>query len=338
MRRSPLPPLRRRTERHDWQGVLIRTAIAIGLIGLAFSLLWFDRAGLRDAHDGHLSFNDILYFTMITISTVGYGDIVPVSERARLIDAFLITPIRLFVWLIFLGTAFDFLFKRGWENWRMRNIQRGLRNHIILAGFGLSGRKAMEELLADGVSIKRMVVVDTNEDSISLACEAGAASIRGDASRDEVLSAVHVERASTIIVSAGRDDSSILITLTARHLAPNARIAVGIRNVDNEDLARQAGADVVVNPVSFAGLLLASAAQGAHVAEYIADLVTSEGQVALRERDVRADEVGKSIRDTCGAFAVRIYRAGKPHSAWEPEAEKLQHGDRLLEIVPTAAA
>ena len=103
-------------------------------------LLWFDRAGLRDNVDNHLSIIDVIYFTMITVSTVGYGDIIPVTERARFIDAFLITPIRIFVWLIFLGTAAEFLFKRSWEKWRMRTIQQTLRDHIVLAGFGRSGQ------------------------------------------------------------------------------------------------------------------------------------------------------------------------------------------------------
>src|SRR5215831_18976384 len=96
-RKRELQPLQRRSLR-AWHGLAVRVAIAIALLVVAFSLLWFDRGGLRDNIDGHLSFADVIYFTMITVTTVGYGDIVPVSERARLIDAFLITPIRVFLW------------------------------------------------------------------------------------------------------------------------------------------------------------------------------------------------------------------------------------------------
>lgn len=337
-RKAILPPLKRRAQRHDWYGILIRIAIAMGLIFLAFLLLWLDRGGLKDNIDGHLSFSDILYFTMITVTTVGYGDIVPVTDRARLIDAFLITPIRVFLWLVFLGTAFEFLFKRSWENWRMKRIQRKLCNHIVIAGFGHSGRKAMDELLASGTPIKDIVVIDCEVEAIETAREAGAATIRGDASRDEILAAVHVERASNVIVSAGRDDTSILVVLTARHLAPNVRIAVAVRNDDNESLARQAGADVVVNPVSFTGLLLATASQGAHVADYIADLVTTEGAVALREREVREDEVGLSLKDVCRGLAVRLHRGEKAYSPWDGPANKIEKGDLIMEIIPTAAA
>src|SRR6476469_4521697 len=117
-RKGELASLQRRAAR-SWNGLAVRVALACLLIAVAFSLLWFDRGGLRDNIDGHLSFADVLYFTMITVTTVGYGDIVPVSERARLVDAFFLTPIRLFIWLIFLGTAVDLVFKRSWERWRM---------------------------------------------------------------------------------------------------------------------------------------------------------------------------------------------------------------------------
>src|SRR6478672_7973069 len=184
-RKGELASLQRRTLWH-WSGLAVRVATACLLVGLAFSLLWFDRNGLRDNIDGHLSFADVVYFTMITVSTVGYGDIVPVSERARLIDAFLITPIRIFLWLIFLGTAAEFLIKHRWENWRMQRIQHTLHGHVVLAGFGRSGQKALEELLAASTDVRRIVVVDSDADRIELAKAAGVAAIRGDATRDEV--------------------------------------------------------------------------------------------------------------------------------------------------------
>lgn len=333
-RPGDLPPLQRRAHSEDWHGLAIRVAIALGLIALAFTILWLDRGGLRDNTDHQLSFSDILYFTMITVTTVGYGDIVPITERARLIDAFLITPIRVFLWLIFLGTAFEFLVKKSWENWRMRKIQQTLCDHVILAGYGHSGRKAMEELVAGGADVKKIVVVDLDDAAIEEACRAGATSIKGDATRDDVLKAVHVERATSVIVSCGRDDTSVLAVLTARHLAPKARIAVAVRNVDNEDLAKQAGANVVINPVSFTGLLLATASQGEHLADYLHDLVTTEGEVVLRERLVTPGEVGKSLKDICGGQAVRLYRGGIIHAPWGP-ATKVQEGDTILEIVPT---
>lgn len=331
--RQPLAPLRRRSRTNAWQALTLRIGAAFALIAIAFMLLWFDRDGLKDNIDGHLSFVDVIYFTMITITTVGYGDIVPVSERARLIDAFLITPIRLFVWLIFLGTAYNFLFKRTWDKWRMRMIQKNLHDHVIVAGYGSSGAKAVSELLARGTPAEAIVVVDKDEDALEKAGEAGLATIHGDATRDQLLKALQIERARAMIVAVGRDDTSILIVLTARHLSQELAISVTIRAADNEDLAQQAGATTVINPVSFAGLLLAGSTHGTHIAEYLADLAAMDGRIALSERPVAPGEVGGPLGQIETGVGVRIYRDGKPFGCWEPEAKALLTGDVIIEIV-----
>jgi voltage-gated potassium channel len=260
MHLAVLPPLlTRQTPAKPWRKLAVRAALALGLLVTAFCLLWFDRDGLQDNTDDHLTFSDVIYFTMITITTVGYGDIVPVSERARLIDAFLLTPIRLFIWLIFLGTAFDILLRRSWERYRMRRIQDNLDGHVVVAGFGRTGSTAAAELLNHGLHPAQLVVVDCSDEACTAARELGAAVVQGDASRNELLEAVNIARASRLIISAGRDDTGILIVLTARALAPSLPIAVAIREVDNEDIAHHAGADRVINPVAVTGRLLAEA-------------------------------------------------------------------------------
>ena len=259
---ADLPMLVRGSRSSPWRTLGLRAGVAAGLLLAAFMLLWFDRDGLRDQIDGVISFTDTLYFTMITITTVGYGDIVPVSDRARLIDAFLITPIRLFVWLIFLGTAFDMLFRRSWERWRMQRIQQKLSGHVVIAGFGRSGPNAAAELVAGGHDPARIVVIDCHADRIERAKQRGLTAVQGDASDNEVLAAVNIASAAALVVSAGRDDTSILIVLSARALAPRLPIAVSIQACDNEDIARHAGATSVVNPVTVTGRLLAEAARG----------------------------------------------------------------------------
>ena len=146
-----------------WSPTMIlatRLGIAVLLFVLIFSLLWWDRDGLRDQSDGEISFSDIVYFTMITVSTVGYGDIVPVSTRARLLDALVITPIRLGIWLLFLGTAYQLIIRQYMEGYRMAKLQATLSRHIIICGFGHTGMSAAKELMARGVTAEQIVVVD----------------------------------------------------------------------------------------------------------------------------------------------------------------------------------
>ncbi|TCJ40978.1 TrkA family potassium uptake protein [Parafrankia sp. BMG5.11] len=330
-------PLRRKVGLPIWADAFIRLALAIGLIALVVAIHWFDRDGLVDHHDGHISLLDVVYFTMISITTTGFGDIAPVSDKARLIEAVIVTPIRFAVLFIFVGAAYDFVIKRGWEKWRMKRIQERLTDHVVVIGFGISGSEAVRELIERGTDPSCIVVLDSSEERLHEAEELGCNVMAADASRDENLMAVRVAEARTVLVSAGRDDSSILIVLTVRHLAPKVPISVVVRAEDNELLARQAGADNVINPVRFTGLLLAGSAQGSHVADYMADLASVGGRVQLVERPVKPEEIGRSLDDlTNGARGLRIYRGEQELGFWE--ACTLQPGDVIVEIRPTISA
>ncbi|HEX8514417.1 MAG TPA: potassium channel family protein, partial [Allosphingosinicella sp.] len=319
-----------------WAQLAWRGALVVGLLVFTIALHWFERDGLKDTHDGQISFVDVVYFTMISITTTGYGDIVPVANHTRLFDALVVTPIRIFFVLIFIGTAYTFVFRRTWDNWRMKRLQRTLCDHVVVAGFGTSGSETVDELIARGVSPDEIVVIDANEEALERAESLGCAIVDSDATRDKTLQAVHIQRARAMIVTAGRDDTSILITLTARHLAPDLPISIAVRNEDNELLARQAGATTVINPVSFAGLLLAGSTQGLHISDYIADLASSSGRVKLSERVVTDEECGKPLTALARGIGVRIYRDGIPYGFWEAEAQALRPGDCIVEILPTA--
>ncbi|HWK36424.1 NAD(P)-binding protein, partial [Sphingomonas sp.] len=260
----------------------------------------------------------------------------PVTDQTRMFDTFVVTPIRIFVWLIFLGTAYDFLLRRVWERWRMSIIQRTLRGHIVVAGYGTSGTEAVNELIRRGTDPARIVVIEERNTARIGAEQRGVTVIDGDATRNLTLEAVRLPAASALIVSAGRDDTSILIVLTARRIAPDVPISVVIRSEDNEPLARQAGADTVINPASFAGLLLAGSTQGRHTADYLTDLAAAHGRVALRERAVTADEIGHPLAEIGTGLGVRIYRGDTCFGFWEVEARALRAGDVIVEIVPGA--
>jgi len=340
MRKEPLPRPRehlvlRRPERlTPWQSIAVRVALVLLLIGIALAGHWFDRDGLRDNIDGQISFVDVIYFTMITVTTVGYGDIVPVTPGARLFDTLVVTPVRIFVWLIFLGTAYSFVLRRTWERWRTRMIERTLSDHIIVCGFGNGGSATVAELLRKGCDSQRVVVIDLDEERVAAATGCGVLSLQGDAARNATLVAAGIERASAVLISAGRDDTTALIVLTARQLNRTVRISASVRNEENEDLVQQAGADTVINPVNFGGHLLAQSISGGHTVDYIHDLATAGGHVLIRERPVAPDEVGKPLAELLTGLGVRILRDGKPHGFWEVAASRLQPGDIVVEVVP----
>jgi len=330
-----LPPstLKRKSSLPVWAEISWRVGIVLGLLALAIAFHWIERAGLKDTADGNVSFLDILYFTSISITTTGYGDIVPVSDSARMFDALVVTPIRIFVVLLFIGTAYDFVLKRTWDKWRMSIIQRNLSGHVVVAGYGTTGSEAVDELIARGEAPGNIVVVDMDADQLARAKACGCIVLQADATRDSILEDVKIALARSLIVAAGRDDTSILITLTAHHLAPAIPISVIVRNEDNELPARAAGASTVVNPVSFAGLLLASSCTGPHLAGYLTDLASFHGQVQLHERLVLPAEIGKPLSTIQTGLGVRIYRGGQPHDHKDSAVAALEPGDMIVEII-----
>ncbi len=326
------PRFFRRSRLPVWAELGVRVAAALLLIGIALAGHWFDRTGLRDNTDGAVSFLDVVYFTMITVTTVGYGDIVPVTDRARMFDTFVVTPVRVFVWLIFLGSAYSFILRNTWERWRMAAVQRRLTDHTIICGYGAMGTEAAAELCRRGCPPGEIVVVDSSEQAVAAAAEAGLATVHGDATHNVVLEAAGVTRARALIVAPSRDDTAILIALTARRLAAHVPVTVSIQEAENEVLARDAGAKVIVNPVSFAGQLLAGSSVGPHIADYVSDLVTQHGSIALRERAAQPDELGRTLRELPTGQGLRIYRNGEPISFCDPRAV-LQQGDTIIEVV-----
>lgn len=327
--------LRRRSRITGWFQLGWRIGACVALIAFLILFHWLEREGLKDTHDGHVSLLDVIYFTMISATTTGYGDIVPVTERTRMFDALIVTPIRILFLLLFIGTAYLFVARRTWEKFVMKRIQRSLCDHVVVVGYGTKNSRAVQELMDLGASPESIVVLDTNEDRLELAKAAGCTVLKADATHDAALRAVHVERAKLVIISAGRDDTSILVCLTVRHLAPNVRISLAVNQQDNEVPARRAGADVVVNPLDFAGLLLATTHAGHHIADYLADLATMGGRVRLVERDVRPEEVGTSLKDLAEGLGLRIIRDGTPYGFWRPQVQSLEPGDVIMEIVPT---
>ena len=330
--------LRRQPTLSGWAQFFIRFALAFALLALVIAFHWVERDSLQDNIDGDISFADIIYFTMISATTTGYGDVVPITERARLFDALVVTPIRIFFLLILAGTAYSFVIKRLWSKWLMERLQQTLTGHTVVVGYGTSGSETINELIARGTSPKEIVVVECDAAAAEEAELIGCTVLQGDAARDATLRAVRIGSARALLVSAGRDDTSILVCLTARHLAPDVPITVLVKACDNELPARAAGATTVINPVSFAGLLMAGSAQGLGIADYMADLASAAGRVQLRERLVTVEEAGRPLSEIGSGMGLRILRRGRPIGFWEEGATILQQGDRVIEIVPNGTS
>jgi voltage-gated potassium channel len=313
--------------------LLRRMAIVVALVVAVIVVFALDRDGLRDTVDGDVSVADVVYFAFITITTVGYGDIVPVTTSARLLDAFFVTPIRLFVWAIFFGTAYQFVAQRIIEDFRMRLRQADLSDHIVICGFGLSGRSAARELVRRGEAPAHIVAIDHNESALLEAAEEGMVGLRGDATRESILKDANIRAARTAIVCLGRDDTTVLCTLTLRSLAPDLRIVSMVKEAENETLVERGGASATICPSTMSGILMANSVSSSRVASYIHDMLTIDGRVMLEDRLATDADAGRRPMDLHDGIALRIHRGDRVIGFWEPEARVLA-GDRLIVLAP----
>lgn len=315
------------------RSLVFRALLVFGLGAFVVVLFWLERDGLKDAQDGHISLIDAVYFAAVTLTTTGYGDIVPISERARLIDSVIITPVRLAIWMVFFGTAYQLVFEHAIERFRMWRRQTEMQGHVVICGFDTGGQSAAAELVSRGHERDHIVVVDRDEDALRHAAELGYVGLRGDATREAVLLEARVETARAIIVTVDRDDATVLTVLTARSLAPQVRILAWVREFENEKLIRQSGADVTVLPGRMGGILLANALHGSAMLDYVRDVVTASGEIELRERAPLPEEIGRPPGRSADGLVVRIVRGDRQLSFWDPGAT-VAEGDRLLVLCP----
>jgi len=320
------------------QALIRRALLALGLIATVVVVLWLDRGGLRDhANNGDpLGLVDVLYFTVVSLTTLGYGDISPVTPGARLLNVLLLTPIRIFLWVLFLGTAYEMsvLRLRLREERYMANLHDRLRNHIVICGFGVTGRSIVSELMAHGLSPANMVVIDVNEDAVAQAAKLGAVALRGDASSEALLKAAAVEKAGYVLASTNRDDTTVLVCLTVRHLAPSVQLVAAAREEENVKLLYGAGANLVVASAVSGGRLMASAVHQQAVPRVLEDVLSfGEGQFTVAERVVEAAEAGVSPRDLpdmAGNLVLGVARRGTQVPFSQLEGFHLQPGDVVV--------
>src|SRR4051794_33427879 len=131
-------------------GIARRFALALLLVLVNWGLVILERDSYHDNADGQVSVVDALYYTTVTLSTTGYGDITPVTTSARLVNAIVVTPMRLLFVVILVGTTIQALTERSREQFRLSRWRSRVREHIVLVGYGAKGRNAVRALLLKG--------------------------------------------------------------------------------------------------------------------------------------------------------------------------------------------
>jgi voltage-gated potassium channel len=315
--------------------ILIRLAVALGLIVFVALISYAGRDGYVDPDeaDGTMSLLDAFYYSTVTITTTGYGDIRPVSEEARWVTTVLVTPARVLFLILLVGTTLEILAERSRHAFRVARWRRNLKDHTIVCGYGTKGRMAVSTMRQKGHDPKRIVVIDERADARQRATEDGITAIAGNASVQQTLLQADCQEATSVIVALDRDDAAVLTTLTARELNPDATIVAAVREEENVHLLHQSGANGVITSSGAAGRLLGLSAETPQVSEVLEDLLSVGEGLDISEREVDPREIGPLTARSPHGMILAIVRDGELMRFDDERATELRPGDRLIELL-----
>lgn len=243
----------------------------------------------------------------------------------------MVTPLRVAFLLILIGTTVQSLTTQSRQALKIQRWRSTVRNHTVVIGYGTKGRAAVAAMVGAEVAPADIVVVDENATALERAKSAGLVTVHGDATKSDILQLASAQHATSIIVATDDDASAVLVTLTARELAPKAKIIAAAREAEHQHLLRQSGADSTVVSSETAGRLLGIATQNPSVVEMMEDLLTPHAGFAIAERALTAQEEGGSPRHLHD-IVLGVVRGGQVVRVDAPEVDALEPGDRLLYI------
>jgi voltage-gated potassium channel len=293
----------------------IRLGLAALIIFAVTLSVYLERDGFADnSHPGDpLSILDSVYYAATSLTTVGYGDIVPVSPQARLFNTIFLTPIRLVFLILFFGLAYEVsvYFMRRTEERDVQELNKRVDKHTIICGYGTTGRTAASTLLSQGKPKSDIVVIDRVREAVDRALADGFSAFYGDATEEATLRRAGVHKAESVLVAPGRDDTAVLICLTVNDIEPDVNLVVSGMEEENLKLLYQAGADRVIAPAVMGGRLMAAAAETQSVPWYVEN-VLGKGWTDRKERRILPAEAGKTIQEIPGFKDVLVLGVSRP--------------------------
>jgi voltage-gated potassium channel len=310
--------------------LLILVAIAATLVIGTAGFTWIE----------HYPPFDAFYMTLITMTTVGYNEVHPLSHAGRVFNSFLI---MFGVTTIFIAigamtqTIIEMEFGDAIGKRRNKRMIDKLKDHFIICGFGRVGRGAAAELHHAGVPF---VVVDNEPERVERAMVSGMLAVLADATRDETLRQVGIDRARGLVAALATDADNLFVLLSAKGL--NQRIYAAARAAEEgaEEKMRRAGADAVFAPYAITGHRLAQALLRPHVVQFL-DFTTKDIGEDIAIEQVRVSETSemasKNLRELqlgrdLGVIVLAIRSAdGQMH--FNPTADTQVHAGEYLIVM-----
>ncbi len=315
-------------------------------LALFFSVLFIGVGGFMIIGGGDWSLLDSLYMTVITLSTVGYEEVVDISTNpaARIFTvififlclgtiAFAVTSITSF---IVEGELKNILGRR-----RMEKEISKLKDHFIICGSDETALTIIQELILTGRSF---VVIEPLQEKIEkLSTLGNILFVHGDPTEDNVLIQAGIERAKGILLSLPTDEANLFVTISARSLNPDIRIVTKGIDVKSHKKIFKAGSDAVVSPSFIGGMRMVSEMVRPAVVTFL-DMMLRDRDEVLRFEEIHVGKgsrlVGKSLREAdidreTGSLLVALRKAGKTKYDFNPPRDTKIQEDDILVLITT---
>lgn len=307
-----------------WAFVALVSVLMVGVLGYMIVEGW--------------GFLDALYMTVITVGTVGFREIHPLSRAGEAFTMFMIFigvaalgfSLAQFVEFLLEGHLLGFL-----EGRRMEKRIANMSDHTIIAGAGRVGAVVARSLAEEGASF---VIVDITQEAADAARENGWVLVLGDATEEEVLQQAGIARAGSLVTALSADAENLFVTVTARSLSPDIFIVARSSHQSTEAKLVKAGANRTITPNVIGGRRMASMVLHPTVSDYL-DIVSSGEGVEFRLQEVQLNAsssfVGASladsrIRERTGAQVVAVLHADGRVDANPSANTILEAGERLV--------
>jgi voltage-gated potassium channel len=288
----------------------------------------------------HLTATDALYLTAVTISTVGYGDVVPVTARGKLFTVFLImTGVGTALYL--LSQLAELVIEGQLRELFGRNVMEReigrLENHVIVCGFGRFGRAVVEELHR---SRSPLVIIDSDADKKDELDSLGVPYVIGSALSDETLDHAGVDRARAIVVATPSDSDNVFVTLSARERNPRIRIHSRAESEAGARRLRLAGATQVISAYQSGGARIAASILRPAIVDFLEISTLGRGAEDVALEEIRVAAACAMVGRTIGALEqqsprlriVALKRDGEPTRITPDGSTRVSEGDYLVVI------
>ncbi len=306
-------------------------------LSLVFVILLLGVVGYMFLSD--YSFVDALYMTVITITTVGFGEVKPFTPEEKIFTVFLIlTSITVFGYAV--STFSEYLVSgRLFEKFKHRKVEKqikSLKGHTIVCGFGRNGKQAILKLSNYN---KNLVVVEKDKEMIAELDHQGVLNIQGDATLDDTLLRAGIHTAANLITALPSDADNLFVVLTANQLNKECKIISRAFNESSYSKLKIAGANNVIMPDKLGGDHMASLVVTPDVIEFV-DRLTIEGEATANLEEIAVNDLPKKyinktildldLRRETGCTVIGIRNPDKDYII-NPEAEtKLTLGSSLI--------